>query len=251
LTRCLRHILLVSVFTAGVALAETPDCPCPTPPPGPPPPWSGSAEFSFLSTSGNTSTESIGGALETDYKAAPWGAVFKAAYLRASTNAVLTAEQFDASLKGSRDLTERVSVFVGTGYLKNRFAGLNSLISGEAGAGYKILAGPEHLLGAEAGLGYVRENRLTGGNRSYVSGRAGLSYKWQFSKSAAFTNDLSYLHDFGDLSNWTISEKAAITADLTSVFALKASYGLLYRNEPVPTFRKTDTVTAVAIVAKF
>jgi len=246
--RFLRRILLMSVFTVGVAPAQTPG---PAPPPGPPPVWSGSAEFSLLSTSGNTSTQSIGGALETDYKPAPWAFVFKAAYLRASTNAALTAEQFDSSFKGSRDLTDRVDVFVGTGYLKNRFAGLNSLISGEGGAGYKILTGPEHLLRADAGLGYTREDRLTAGNRSYASARAGLAYKWQFSKSAAFTNDLSHLFDLAAASNWTLSEKAAVTASLTSVLALKASYALLYRHEPVPTFKKTDTATAVALVAKF
>jgi putative salt-induced outer membrane protein YdiY len=38
---------------------------------------------------------------------------------------------------------------------------------------------------------------------------------------------------------------------MTAVFSLKGSYTLLYDNEPVPTFKKTDTATAVALVAKF
>jgi putative salt-induced outer membrane protein YdiY len=38
---------------------------------------------------------------------------------------------------------------------------------------------------------------------------------------------------------------------LTATFSLKASYTLLYRHEPVPTFKRTDTATAVALVAKF
>ena len=243
--RSLKSISWASIFGASVALAQTPPTPTPTPV------WSGSAEFSFLSTSGNTSTKSIGGALETDYKPAPWAVIFKAAYLRASNNSVLTAEQFDSSLKGSRDFTDRIGFYVETDYLRNRFAGLNSLISGEGGASYKILVGPEHLLRADAGLGYAHEGRLTGGNRGYGSGKSGLAYKWQFSKTAAFTNDLFFLFDFSDSSNWTITEKAALTADLTTILALKASYSLLYRNEPVPTFKKTDTATAIALVAKF
>ncbi len=251
----MRTLYLFALFfwlaAAGAALGEQPPCPCPPPPPGPPPLWSGSAELSFLSTSGNTSTSSIGGALELDYKPAPWAVIFKAGYLRASTNGDLTAEQLTASLKGVRDLTKRVDVFVGSGYLRNRFAGFNSLISGDAGAGYKLLAGPVHMLRAEAGFGYTREDQLIGDNRSYASARAGLGYKWQFSKAADFTNDFSYLYDLSDSSNWEISEKAAITAGLTSIFSLKASYGLFYNNLPVPTFEKTDTATAVALVAKF
>ena len=58
-------------------------------------------------------------------------------------------------------------------------------------------------------------------------------------------------YDLSDSSNWIVLEKAAVTAALTATFSLKASYTLLYNNEPVPTFSKTDTATAVALVAKF
>lgn len=241
--------LWLALLLHGIALAQP--CPCPPAPGGPPPLWSGSAELSFLSTSGNTSTSSLGGGLEVDYKPAPWTVVFKANYLRAATNGVTTAEQLGASAKGIRDLTPRVDVFAGGNYLRNRFAGIRSLVTGEGGAGYKILVGPVHTLRGELGLGYTHEAQLVGGDRSYASARAGLGYKWQISKVAAFTNDASYSYDLADSKNWIVAEKAAIAASMTAVFSLKASYTLLYDNEPVPTFKKTDTATAVALVAKF
>lgn len=242
--------LVLWIVTSGAALAQQPTCPCPPPPP-PPSLWTGSAELSFLSTSGNTSTSSVGGGLEVDYKPAPWTVIFKAAYLRASTDSVTTAEQFNAALKGIRDLTPRLDVFAGAGYARNRFAGFDSLINGEGGAGYKLLLGPVHTLRGEIGFGYTRENQLVGDNRSYASARAGLGYKWQFSKTAAFTNDLSYSYDLSDSQNWIVADKAAVTAALTTILSLKASYTLLYNHEPVPTFKRTDTTTAVALVAKF
>jgi putative salt-induced outer membrane protein len=243
-------VLVLWVATRGAALAQQPPCPCPTPPPLPPSLWAGSAELSFLSTSGNTSTSSLGGGLEVNYKPAPWTLIFKAAYLRASTDSVTTAEQFNASLKGIRDLTPRLDVFAGAGYLRNRFAGFDSLINGEAGVGYKLLLGPVHTLRGELGFGYTHEDQLIGDNRSYASARASLGYKWQISKTAAFTNDLSYSYDLSDSKNWILSDKAAVTATLTSILSLKASYTLLYNHEPVPTFKRTDTATAVALVAK-
>jgi putative salt-induced outer membrane protein len=243
-------VALLPGFAAGVALAQAPPCPCPVPT-GPPPLWSGSAEISYLATSGNTSTSSLGGAIEVDYKPAPWTLTFKTSYLRSESEHVLTAEQATAALKGARDLTPHIDVFVGGDYLRNRFSGLNSLVTGGGGAGYKILLGPVHTLRVEAGVGYAHESQTNGDDRSYANGRAGLTYKWQISKVAAFTNDATFLYDFSDSSNWYFNEKAAITADLTNIFALKASYTLLYRNEPVPTFRKTDTATAAALVAKF
>ncbi len=87
--------------------------------------------------------------------------------------------------------------------------------------------------------------------RGYANARAGAGYKWQFTKAAAFTNDFSYLLDLDQTANWFINDKAAITAAISSVFSLQASWTLLYRNQPVPGFGKTDTATAVGIVAKF
>lgn len=245
-----RVVFLWLALGGGAALAQQP-CPCPPAPAGPPPLWSGSAELSFLSTSGNTSTSSLGAGLEVDYKPAPWTVIFKANYLRAESDNVTTAEQFGGSIKGIRDLTPRVDVFARGSYLRNRFAGIDSLIAGEAGGGYKILLGPVHTLRGELGFGYAHEDQVVGDNRSYASARAGLDYKWQFSKTAAFTNELAYNYDLSDSSNWIVLEKAAVTAALTAIFSLKASYTLLYNNEPVPTFSKTDTTTAVALVAKF
>ena len=243
-----RRVLFLSLAFAGPMLAQP--CPCPIPA-GPPPLWSGTAEVSFLSTSGNTSTSSFGGAFELDYKPAPWAVIFKASYLHAETDHVATAEQFASTLKGIRDLTPHVDVYVGGGYLRNRFSGIDALYTGEGGAGYKIFTGPVHTLRVELGFGYTRKDQVIGEDRGYASARAGLGYAWQFSKTAAFTEDASYGMDLSDSSNWIFLNKAAITAALTSTFSLKASWSQLYNNEPAPTFKKTDTTTAFALVAKF
>lgn len=246
-----RLALLLWLAAAGATLAQTPECPCPVPPPGPPPLWSGSAEFSFLSTSGNTDTTAIGGALEVDYKPLPWSIVLKAGYLSSSTDGITTSQATTASLKGTRDLTDRVDVYASAGYLRNTFAGIESLVGGEVGVGYKLLNGPSQFLRPELGFGYTTENETIGFDRNYASARAGLAYKWQFSKSAFFTNDFSFLYDLSNSNNWIISEKAAVTASLTSIFALKASWTLLYTNEPVLGFEATNTATAIGLVAKF
>lgn len=43
----------------------------------------------------------------------------------------------------------------------------------------------------------------------------------------------------------------SLTADVSTVLALKLSFAILYSNEPVPGFKKRDTTTSAAIVAKF
>ena len=255
----LLSLAALSLAAGSVALAQEapPPCPCPEPPPPPDPVWFGKADLSFLSTSGNTDTTSIGAGFELNYRPKPWLFTIKGGYLKGATDGVTTAESFVGSLRASRDLTERIDVFAGAGYLRNRFSGIENLYNFDAGAGYKILLGPAHFLRVEGGFGYTREQDLvkdTGvllPTRGYANARAGLGYKWQFTKNAAFTNDFTYLLDLDDTANWFITDKAAITAAISKIFALQASWTLLYRNQPVQGFSHTDTATAVGLVAKF
>ena len=247
---------LLPIWLAGaaVAAAQTPDCPCPTTPP-PPPIWFGKVDFSFLSTSGNTDTTSIGGALELNYNPKPWLFTLKAAYLHASSNGETTAESFVAGLKAARDLTDHVDVFVSGGYLQNKFSGIQNLFNFDGGAGYKLLNTPSQFLRVEGAFGYTTEQDIIASvvvpYRNYANVRGALAYKWQLTKSAAFTNDFAYLMDLSNTANWFITEKAAITVDISKIFALQASWTLLFRNQPVIGFGKTDTATAVALVGKF
>ena len=255
-------VTFAALAAAATAAAQTPDCPCPVPP-GPPPVWFGKAELSFLSTSGNTDTSSLGGALELNYNPKPWLFTLKGSVLHAATDGITTAETYTASAKASRDLTERLDVFVGGGWLRNRFSGIQNLWNFDGGAGYKLVNGPAHFLRVEGGVGYTSEQDIVVGiiapYDNYANVRAALNYKWQFTKTASFTNDFTYLMDLSDTSNWFITDKAAISVAISKIFALQASWTLLYRNEPPlrdlgpppSTFSKTDTATAVGLLAKF
>ena len=258
----LRLGMFVLIATPAVVSAQTADCPCPVPPP-PPPVWFGKAELSFLSTSGNTDTTSIGGSAEVNYNPKPWLFTLKFAALHAATDGVTTAETFAGSLKATRDLTEHLDVFADGGWLRNRFSGINNLWNVDGGAGFKLIKTDAQFLRVEGGVGYTSEQDIVLGiiapYRNYANIRAGLGYKWTITKTATFTNDFSYLLDLSDTQNWFITDKAAVTVSISRIFALQASWTLLFRNEPPlkdpgpPPVRydHTDTATAVGLVAKF
>lgn len=260
--RALGSILLLSLALAGEASAQTADCPCPVPD-APPPQWFGKAELSFLSTSGNTDTSSVGGNVEVNYNPKPWLFTLKGAALHSSSDGITTAESFAASLRATRDLNERVDVFANAGWLKNTFSGINNIYNFDVGVGYKLLVGPAHFLRGEVGIGYTTEQDILLGiilpYRNYANARTGLGYRWQFTKTAAFTNDFNFLVDLSDTANWFITDKVAITAAISKIFALQASWTLLYRNQPpikdpgppATRYDNTDTATAVGLVARF
>ncbi len=220
-------------------------------PAGPPPVWSGKAEASYVSTSGNTSVQTIGAGLEVDYKKDLWSGLAKGAFVQAKTEGETTARSLAGELRGARSLSPRFELFAQGDYLRNTFSGIDNRYAGLAGAAYSAVKTPSQELKAQAGLGYTKEDRLTGGNRSFASAAAGLLYKLKLSKTSDLSEEFLYTRDLKDSEDWRIANTFSVTAAISTVLSLKASYALNYLREPVPGFGRTDTVTSLALVAKF
>jgi len=52
-------------------------------------------------------------------------------------------------------------------------------------------------------------------------------------------------------ADWRIVNTGSVSAEIVRAIALKLSFAILYSNEPVTGFRKRDTLTSAAVVAKF
>jgi putative salt-induced outer membrane protein len=228
------------------------------PAPAPPPPiWSGQASLSFVSTSGNSSTQTLGAGAEIDYNKDVWAGLARAAYLRAEATDQTTkmetvnAESSAATLRGARKLQPKLEAFVQGDFVRDTFSGIDHRLTGEAGVGYSVVDTAPQALKLTVGLGYTKESRSAGESLSFSSAIAGLGYKWKFSKTAEFAEDVAYTEDLKDTGDWRLSNVTSLTAGLTTVLSLKATYTLNYLKEPVAGFGSTDTVTAVALVAKF
>lgn len=245
-SRHLRLLLPAALTCAGTLGAQTPE-----PTPTPHPLWSGKGELSYVATSGNTDTQTLGAGVEVEYRSSPWAIQFKAAFVRSEADEVENARALTASLRGSRTLSPRLEVFARGDYLKNRFAGIEDRFSGEGGMAYAIFPNPPNKLKVEAGLGYTRELRTAGEDLAFPTARAGFLYEWQISRTATYSEEFSFLANLEEGSDWRIVNTGALTAEIVRAIALKLSFAILYANEPVPGFRKRDTLTSAAIVVKF
>lgn len=243
-----------SLVSAGLLLAAALPLSAqepPAPPPPPPPLWSGQGELSFVATSGNSDTQTLGVGAEVAWQPRPWSLAFKGAFVRNEADGEEKANSLAAMIRGARTFTPRFEAFARGDYLKNRFAGIGSRWSGEGGVAYAIFPAPPNKVKAEVALGYTAEDRLAAPDKSYPSARAGLFYEWQISKTAVYTEELSFIENLEDTSDWRIVNAGALTADVSTFLALKLSFAILYSNEPVPGFEKRDTTFSAAVVAKF
>jgi putative salt-induced outer membrane protein len=221
------------------------------PAPPPPPRFEGTAETSFVATGGNSDTTTLGLGGEVFYRPSPWVLRWKAAFVRTETEDAVSAESFAQLFRGERAIRDRLSWFGEYDYLRDVFAGIDHRNTVSSGVSYILFRDARQQLSVDGGLGYTNEQRVTGDDISTALALVGASYVLKFSDTAELKDEVRFTTLFDDAENWRAGNVAALTARMTQVLSLKVSHTLRVANLPPPGFEKVDTISAVALVAKF
>ena len=217
-------------------------------PEAPESPWSGKATLGYLATSGNTENSTLNSGFEVGYKTGKWAHGFAAAAINASENEVTTAEAYDAGWKSERNLTDNDFLFGRLDWRKDRFGGFETQFSQTVGYGRRLVDSDKHKLNAEIGVG-ARQSKLQDGSKEDETVyRGGLYYKWAFSETAEFRQDLTV--EGGDKNTYSESV-TALSAKLLGDLALVASYTIKHNSDVLPLVEKTDTYTALSLEYAF
>jgi putative salt-induced outer membrane protein YdiY len=240
-------LLGLGVF-ATTAHAQTPT---PAPPPEPPPIREGSAEFAFVGTSGNASTQTMGLGGEYIYRPAPWELKGRVKYVRNRSDDELKAESILFTFRAQRSLRPRLAAYGEYEYERDRFAGILNRNAVEGGIAYTWIDRSPHNLTIDAGLGYVHEGRLIGNDVSTATLTTGAAYVLKLSETSEVREEGRFEFSLSESSDWRYANALSVTAKLATIFSLKAANTVRYVHEPVDGFEATDVTTAVALVVKF
>lgn len=252
-----RHVWISLVAITFVGASARPALGQAAAPPKPPA-HDGSAEFAFVGTSGNTSTRTVGLSGELVLRPGTWVYRAKSSYVQNEAARIVSARAFTAAFRAAREWKSRASIFAQTGYLHDRFSGISSRTTVEAGVAHTWEKGRQ-ALSVDASAGYANEQRV---NPPNVAGPvpaavstglvgAGQRYKLKLSATSDLTDDLRYTKSLQTGIGYRVDHVAAVAAKLTTMFSLKLSNTVRFVSAPVPGFKKTDTITAMALVAKF
>jgi putative salt-induced outer membrane protein YdiY len=238
---------LLVLLTTPLAAQDL--CPCPPPPPAPPL-WTGSLGFSYLATSGNSDSSTVGLAASWARQPTPWGVELQATATRAESEGEETAERLYGAARGKRALSERLELFTGLSYERDPFAGFDSRVVAEAGGLWKAWRGPVHLLDFDLGLTWTREAPTSGPDFDYPGALAGATYTWAISKTSSFRERLVFLPNLDDGDDWRLRSETSLDAALASAWALRLGFLATRDNQPTPGFEKDDTATSISVVWK-
>jgi putative salt-induced outer membrane protein len=234
-----------------VAMAQAGTTQAPAPPPPPPPVVEGSAELSYVGTSGNSDTQSLGVGTTLTVRPGEWTLANKASFVRNSDRGQVRAQSALIETQVGRRLAPTLSLVGKHGYYRDRFAGINHRHTVDAGLSFEAVRNTRHTLTLDAGVGYANERRRAGGTVSGAIATTGVAYRLALSTTATLSNTATGVFSLADSRDRRATNVASLSARLTTLLSMKVTHTTRWVAVPVSGFKKTDTITAVALVAKF
>lgn len=252
---------LIALVFAAPTLAETEQKP------------KSEIEVGIIVTSGNTETESYKGKVDINYDLKRWRNryIFEGLYKRdevildletGETARQTTANKIFVSGQGDYKIDKEYAAFFIYGeYERNRFSGFDYQYTIAVGYADRLFTTDNSHLAYDIGPGYsvdqpevrLDENDvlIDPDQEESVIIRLSARYLYQISETAKFTQEISSNYSTESDGNSKTKSVSAITAQLNSSLALRASYAVDYNSE-VPVDRKnTDTATSVTAVYSF
>jgi len=245
------QILALILFVLMYAMCARP-APAQTPaqPPEPPPRMEASAQFTFLDTHGNTSSQSLGAGGEAVWRPDPWTYAAKAIFAQTESDDELSARSFDGIFRASRALSPRLSAYGQYDFLRDVFAGVEQRHVIEGGLSYLAVDTRPHRLRLDAGLGYLFERRPEDEQFDSATLSLGAGYRLEISRTSEFTYEPRFLLTLADADAWKFDQDVALVVAVNTFLSLKLSHILRYSAQPPAGFENTDTIMAISLVAK-
>src|SRR5580704_1166403 len=132
-TSCLR-VAIGFLFVFGMAVSVRAQDP-----PPPPPLWDTQLGLSFVGTSGNTDTNTLGADFSLHRRWTVWQLESTASAVETSSDDVRTAERLLAGVRGTRTLTPIIGFTTGEKLEHDPFAGVNVRSIADVGLTYSLV----------------------------------------------------------------------------------------------------------------
>jgi putative salt-induced outer membrane protein YdiY len=235
-----------------------------------PPLVEASTQVAFLATTGNASTSTIGGGADVLWRPDAWTHRFQLNFTQSETDDELSARSLGGRYRASRVVGRRLSLYSQYDYLRDLFAGVEQRHVIEGGLSLIAIDNERQRLQSDLGFGYLAERGpkhapeepdpeedpatappKNGSNTlNTATLTAAAAYRARISTTSTFIFEPRFLLTIGEVGAWKYDQVATLTADLTSILALKLAHTVRYSADPPAGFDRTDTITAVSLVMK-
>jgi putative salt-induced outer membrane protein YdiY len=236
------------------------------------------ADLSYVLTSGNSSSSSLGFKGDLTQRWTRHSLGFAAGGIRASSSppegrfAVGTPDDYDVQLpeseptaeayyaRGRYDyrFSERFFYTAGLGWERNRFSGIENRWVLDGGVGYVFLNNDTTSFRGAAGLTYTDEGdtvKKEGQDTSFVGARVGWDLRRKLFSTTTFTHTLIFDQNLEDGSDSRVDAQFGLHVAMNAKLGLKVNWRILFDNQPalaeVPLFAPGGVPTGVTVLAPY
>ena len=217
-------------------------------------PWKTRIEFSYVTASGNTDTQTLSGKLDAKKEEEIHRYYLKGTVLHAEERGEETANKLLLDGRWERVLREKLFGFVTASYLEDKFSGYDYRMAGGPGLGYDLVRTEEHKLKCLISAIYSYDRYYEGDKDtdSYISGKATIYYEWEILKNLRFKENADYLVSFEDSDKYFVNSETALELKVNGSVSLGMSYTIAYQNKPpFPDIEHTDKVFLISLIVDF
>jgi putative salt-induced outer membrane protein YdiY len=243
----LNRLLLTVLVTVGIASPSAAQAP----PKEPPPLWDTQVGASFVGTSGNTDTSTIGADFGFHGRWPVWKVDSTATAVRTTDQGRRTTEQYMAALRGQRKLSSIVGLTAGERIERDRLAGIDLRSILDGGLSFALVRTPGWTLDAVTAMAWNHEARVGQLDIDRPIGVLEALSRIPFSADGVTTQRFTYYPDFKDSSAYRSEAEVTAQAAMNTRLGLKIGYLWRFSNAPVPGFTKTDNTTTASIVLRW
>jgi putative salt-induced outer membrane protein len=210
--------------------------------------FSGRAALGYLSTTGNTETESLNINFEMGWNYDAWHHRFLGLAVYSSTSNVRTAEAYGLNWETAYDINENAYWYGLVAWNKDKFSAYDQQIREAVGYGRRFINSERHELSGEVGVGARQADLRDGTKQDEAILRLSGEYIWRISETSRFNQTLA-VEDGSD--NTYLEATSSLSADIMESLALVVSYTIRSNSDVLPGTEKTDTFTSVSIEYSF
>ena len=222
----------------------------------PPPPAPKEVEFtgdvSFVTTTGNTSITTMGGAEKLIYRPdTKWMFTQGAKVIYGTNKGEVNAENYYAGLRADYAFTPRTGAYALMVFDRNVFSGIAARYEYSTGLIAKPWDTEKDKLQIEAGLARINQRATTDTTAMFFSGRAAGVYRHNFSGASYLDQKVEILPNLQEASDLRLLGLTSLVAPISSHIGLKASSLVRWDGLPEPGFEETDTEFRTGIQVTF
>ena len=210
--------------------------------------FSGRAGFGFLSTEGNSDTQSLNGHFDMWLNFDIWRHTLNAQAIRSRTSGTTTAKAIGVSWQSNYALNETDYVYGVVDMDEDKFSTYDRQIREAIGYGRRFIDSERHVLNVEVGAGSRQADLRNQTSRNEGILRWSGDYRWVISDRSEFNQILTVE---GGADNIFIESSSALSTYVRENLALVTSFSIKSNSDVLPGSKKTDTFTAISLEYTF